>query len=135
MAINTYSTLQTAVSNWLDRNDLSDRIPEFIALNEAIFNRVLRIRAMETNVTTATVGGTKAYSLPTGYVQMREIHLATSPITPLQYLSPEMMYRVWGGSTSGKPSAYTIIGDDVYFGPTPDGVYNYTMTYYKTGLD
>ena len=87
---------------------------------------------METNVTTATVGGTKAYSLPTGYVQMREIHLATSPITPLQYLSPEMMYRVWGGSTSGKPSAYTIIGDDVYFGPTPDGVYNYTMTYYKT---
>jgi hypothetical protein len=132
MAINSYSTIKTAVANWLDRDDLDARIPEFIVINEAIFNRVLRIRAMETNVTAATVGGTKSYSLPTGYVQMREIHLATSPVTPLQYLTPEMMYRVWGGSSSGKPNAYTIIGDDIYFGDTPDGAYNYTMTYYKT---
>ena len=46
MAINTYGTLQTAVANWLDRDDLSARIPEFISLAEAIFNRTLRIRAM-----------------------------------------------------------------------------------------
>tara|TARA_R100001443_G_scaffold27140_3_gene40436 strand:- start:14427 stop:15053 length:627 start_codon:yes stop_codon:yes gene_type:complete len=132
MAINSYATLQTAVANWLDRDDLSDRIPEFIALNEAIFNRILRIRPMETTVTATTVGGTKSYDLPTGYVQMRQIHLATSPITPVQYLSPEMMYRVWAGSTSGKPHSYTIIGDKVFFGPTPDSAYDYTITYYKT---
>ena len=48
MAINTYSTLQTAVANWLDRDDLADRVPEFISLAEATFNRVLRIRSMET---------------------------------------------------------------------------------------
>jgi hypothetical protein len=85
MAINSYSTLQTAVANWLDRDDLSDRIPEFIALNEAVFNRVLRLRAMENITTSATVSGTKSYDLPTGYVQMREIHLDTSPITSVQY--------------------------------------------------
>jgi len=132
MAINSYSTLQTAVANWLDRDDLTDRIPEFIALNEAIFNRVLRIRAMETTVTADTVGGTKSYDLPTGYVQMRQIHLVTSPVTALQYLTPEMMYRVWAGSSSGKPESYTIIGDKIFFGPTPDSVYSYTITYYKT---
>ena len=131
MAINSYSTLQTAVANWLDRDDLSDRTPEFIALNEAVFNRVLRIRPMETIVTTPTVGGTKSYDLPTGYVQMREIHLDTSPITSVQYMTPEMLYRIWAGSSSGKPSAYSIIGDKIYFGPTPDGGYNYVMTYYK----
>ena len=132
MAINSFVTLKTAVANWLDRDDLSDRIPEFIAINEAVFNRVLRIRPMETIVTAATVGGTKSYDLPTGYVQMREIHLDTSPITSLQYLTPEMLYRVWAGSTSGKPNAYSIIGNQIYFGETPDGAYDYVMTYYKT---
>ena len=131
MAINSYSTLQTAVANWLDRDDLSARIPEFIALNEAIFNRILRIRPMETTVTASTTGGTKSYDLPTGYVQMRQIHLNTSPITPLQYLTPEMMYRVWAGSSSGKPHSYTIIGDKIFFGPTPDSAYDYAITYYK----
>jgi len=131
MAINSYSTLQTAVSNWLDRDDLSDRIPEFIALNEAIFNRVLRIRPMETTVTTSMVSGTKSYDLPTGYVQMREIHLDTSPITAIQYLTPEMLYRIWAGSTSGKPQAYSIIGNQIFFGPSPDSAYDYIMTYYK----
>ena len=132
MAINSFVTLKTAVANWLDRDDLSDRIPEFIAINEAVFNRVLRIRTMETIVTAATVGGTKSYDLPTGYVQMREIHLDTSPITSLQYLTPEMLYRVWAGSTSGKPNAYSIIGNQIYFGETPDGAYDYVLTYYKT---
>ncbi len=63
---------------------------------------------------------------------MREIHLDTTPVTSLQYISPEMLYRVWAGSSSGKPDSYSIIGDKIYFGPTPDSAYNYTMTYYKT---
>lgn len=132
MAINSFTTLKSAIANWLDRDDLSDQLPDFISLNEALFNRVLRIRPMETIVTEATVGGTKSYDLPTGYVQMREIHLDTSPVTSLQYISPEMLYRVWAGSSSGKPDSYSIIGDKIYFGPTPDSAYNYTMTYYKT---
>lgn len=132
MAINSFTTLKSAIANWLDRDDLSDQLPDFIALNEALFNRVLRIRPMETIVTEATVGGTKSYDLPTGYVQMREIHLDTSPVTSLQYITPEMLYRVWAGSSSGKPDSYSIIGDKIYFGPTPDSAYNYTMTYYKT---
>ena len=131
MAINTYSTLQTAVANWLDRNDLTDRIPEFVALAEATFNRVLRLRAMETTVADATPSGSKEDALPTGYLQMREIHLATTPVVSLAYITPEIMYRIRAGSTSGKPNSYTIVGDNILFGPTPDGAYDYSMTYYK----
>jgi len=131
MAINTYSTLQTAVANWLDRNDLTDRVPEFISLAEATFNRVLRLRAMETTVADATPSGSKEDALPTGYLQMREVHLATTPVVSLSYITPEIMYRIRAGSTSGKPNSYTIVGDNILFGPTPDGAYDYSMTYYK----
>jgi hypothetical protein len=131
MAINTYGTLQTAVANWLDRDDLSARIPEFVSLCEAIFNRTLRIRAMETTVSDNTPSGSKEDALPTGYLQMREIHLSTSPIVSLSYITPEIMYRIRAGSTNSKPNSYTIMGDNILFGPTPDGVYAYSMTYYK----
>jgi hypothetical protein len=131
MAINTYGTLKAAVANWLDRDDLSDRIPEFISLSEAIFNRTLRIRAMETTVSDSTPSGSKEDALPTGYLQMREIHLETSPVVSLSYITPEIMYRIRAGSTNSKPNSYTIMGDNILFGPTPDSVYTYSMTYYK----
>jgi hypothetical protein len=131
MAINTYSTLQTAVANWLDRNDLTDRIPEFISLAEATFNRTLRLRAMETTVSDTTPSGSKEDALPTSYLQMREIHLTTSPVISLAYITPEIMYRIRAGSNNGKPNAYTIVGDNILFGPTPDDGYGYSMTYYK----
>ena len=133
MAINTYATLQTAVANWLDRDDLTDRIPEFISLAEARFNRILRIRMMETISTSiTTAAGTKDYDLPTGYVQMKEFHLTTSPATPLAYVTPEMMFRMWPGSNEAKPNVYTIITGKVSLGPTPDAVYTTSMLYYKT---
>ena len=132
MAISTFAELKTAAANWLDRSDLTDRIPEFIALAEARFNRVLRIRDMET-VSTAisTTGGTREYSLPTGFVQMKEFHLTTDPLTPLAYITPEMMSRMWAGSTTAKPQVFTIIADNVRLGPSPDAVYTTSMLYYK----
>ena len=133
MAISTFAELKTATANWLDRSDLTDRIPEFIALAEARFNRNLRIRDMET-VSTAisTAAGTREYDLPTGFVQMREFHLTTDPLTPLAYITPEMMSRIWAGSTKDKPEVFTIIADKVRLGPNPDAVYTTSMLYYKT---
>jgi len=133
MAISTFAELKTATANWLDRSDLTDRIPEFIALAEARFNRILRIRDMETVSTSiSTVAGTREYSLPTGFVQMKEFHLTTDPLTPLAYITPEMMTRLWAGSSSGKPEVFTVIADNVRLGPSPDAVYTTSMLYYKT---
>jgi len=133
MSISTFAELKTATANWLDRSDLTDRIPEFIALAEARFNRILRIRDMET-VSTAisTAAGTREYDLPTGFVQMKEFHLTTDPITPLSYITPEMMSRMWAGSAKSKPQVFTIIADKVRLGPNPDAVYTTSMLYYKT---
>ena len=115
MAISTYGELQTSVANWLDRDDLTERIPEFIALCEAMVIRPLRVRGMETlDTSITTVAAQRNYDLPSGYLQMKEFHLSTNPIRSLAYLTPEMMFRVWAGSTTGTPNAYTIIQDQFY---------------------
>ena len=131
MAFTTYAELQTSVADWLDRDDLSARIPDFISLTEARFNRILRIRSMETEADQDTTSGTRSYSLPADYRQMRTVHLTTTPITPLSYITPEIMDRIWAGSTEGKPLSYTIKGNNIYLGPSPDIVYTIRFLYYK----
>jgi len=131
MAISTYSELQTAVANWLDRDDLTARIPEFIALAEARFNRVLRLRSMEAKYTADTVAGQRNLALPTSYIQMRNFQVNTSPLTTLSYVTPEIYDRLWGGSTSGTPKFYTILANEVSFGPIPGSVMEVEMLFYK----
>jgi hypothetical protein len=133
MAISNYGELKTSVANWLDRDDLTDRIPEFIALCESMIIRSLRIRGMETlDTSITTVAGQRNYDLPSGYLQMKEFHLDMSPIRTLSYLTPEMMFRVWAGSTSGTPNAYTIIKEQFYLGPAPNSAGTaMNILYYK----
>jgi len=131
MAITTYTELKTAVANWLDRDDLTDRIPEFISLCEARFNRDLRIRAMETKQTASTVAGQRNYALPTDYIQMRNFQINSDPIRVLEYLTPEMYDRMWAGSTSGTPYYYTVVADELQLGPAPDSAVTMEMLFYK----
>jgi len=131
MAISTYAELKTAVANWLNRDDLTVNIPDFITLCEARLNRVLRTRAMEGLYTASTVSGQRNYNLPTNYLQMRALRLNTSPLTVLEYVSPEIMDRVWAGSSGGKPVAYTIKANELFLGPSPDAVYTMEMDYYR----
>ena len=131
MAISTYSELQTAVANWLDRDDLTARIPEFIALAEARFNRVLRLRSMEAKYTANTVAAQRNLALPTSYIQMRNFQVNTSPLTTLSYVTPEIYDRLWGGSTQGTPKFYTILANEVSLGPIPASVQEVEMLFYK----
>ena len=131
MAITNYSELQTAVRTWSKRQDLESLLPDFIRLAETRINRNLRIRLMETRVTSSTIASTGYYALPTNFVQMRHFKLDTSPVTDLEYLTPERMDTLWAGTTTGKPKVYTTIGSEVRLAPTPDAVYTMEMVYYK----
>jgi hypothetical protein len=131
MAIGTYTELQTAVANWLDRDDLADRIPEFISLAEARFNRSLRLRSMESKQTASTIGGQRNYNLPPNYIQMRNFQLNTSPITTLSYVTPEIYDRLWGGSAEGTPQFYTIAANEISLGPVPASAITMEMLFYK----
>jgi hypothetical protein len=131
MALGTYTELKDAIADWLDRSDLTSRIPDFIALAEARINRELRIRPMEVRSVAYTSSGQKYFNLPGGYLQMRNIQLNTNPTTPLEYITPEMLDRLYGSNTTGKPRAYTLIGDEIQLSPIPDAAYEIEMAFYE----
>ena len=62
---------------------------------------------------------------------MRNFQVNTSPLTTLSYVTPEIYDRVWGGSTSGTPKFYTILANEVSFGPIPASVMEVEMLFYK----
>ena len=127
MSIATYTDLRASIKSWLRRSDLDSIIPDFVALCEADLNSRLRLPNME-NRATASVSGEYA-SLPTGFLEMRNIQLNTNPVTPLSYLSPQDIDRAYGGQ-SGKPLFYAIVGNELQFAPVPDGTYTSEMDYY-----
>jgi hypothetical protein len=129
MAISTFTELKTAVAHWLDRDDLTNRIPEFVTLAEDTLNKRVRIRAME-NRATATINSEYS-SLPTGFLEMRNFQLNTSPKQTLRFVTPEYIDTFWAGSTTGQPRVYTFIGGEIQVAPSPDGSYTAEMDYYK----
>ena len=62
---------------------------------------------------------------------MRNFQVNTSPLTTLSYVTPEIYDRLWGGSTSGIPKFYTILANEVSFGPIPATVMEVEMLFYK----
>jgi hypothetical protein len=130
VAIDSYATLQTAVANWLDRTDLTDRIPEFISLAEARFNRVVRAPDMLTRDDAFTIDG-QYETLPSGFLEASRFVLATSPVTVLEYKTPQELGELRTGRTSaGKPAYYTVVGGSFEFLPTPDSSYTASLLYY-----
>lgn len=127
MIITNYAELKTEVATYLSRGDLTANIPGFIRMAELRIRRKLRVRDMEARLTLSTVASQRYYPLPDRYKAMRHFQINTSPITDLEYLTPQLMFQKWAGSNTGKPVVYTITGDEIALGPVPDGVYEMEM--------
>ena len=134
MAISTYAELQTAVSNWLHRADLTSRIPEFISIAESRIARKLRIREMETESDVSITASTRTAALPTGFREVRRVYLSSSPIQQLEYISPQDYWKRYLSTNYGRPTCFTVEGSNLLFGPVPDTAYTAKVLHYK-GLD
>jgi len=128
MAISTYAELQTAVASWLDRTDLTSRIPEFVAFAEAGIGRDLRIRQMEKRATASI--STEYVDMPTDFILQRNIQLNTAEQRRLKYLTPEQMDMYHSSQATGTPSVYSIIGTEFQFKPIPDTTYTAEIAYF-----
>lgn len=128
MSISTYAELQAAVANWLDRGDLSARVPEFIVLAEAQMNRLLRARGA-TGRSTATVGAEFA-ALPADFAQAISLRVATG--SDWEELSPSDQATMSGyAAATGRPRLYSVVGGELRFYPAPDTDHIVEMTYFS----
>lgn len=128
MALGTYSDLKTSIAGWLNRTDFTAVIPDFIALAEARFNRVIRHPEMETAGTVSATSESTA--LPAGFLEMRSVWREDSPDAPLDYFPPSHLRTMRASATNGDPTAYTIVGGNLILAPVPAsetiGLYYYT---------
>lgn len=133
-----YTSLQAAVTEYLARDQdttLIARIPTFIQLAEAKFNRQLFVRQMEqrsTAVVDLTSSGPEFISLPADFQSMRRVRLSSVTGKPcLEFRSGTQMdeYRFGISDVAAQPRYFTVFGDEIELAPTPDQNYTVEMIY------
>jgi len=130
MALTDYSSLKTSVASYLARSDLTDQIPDFIRLAEERLARDLRTRKMLVVARANTTASDSTVGLPTDFLEMRDMHLRTTPVQSLTYRSPNAFFAGSRTTDSGKPIDYTILASEIQFAPVPDTAYSVQMLYY-----
>ena len=137
MSIANYDELKIAVANWVDRADLTSKVPDFIMLGEARINRHLRVRQMEHRSQMSTIADTEYYGLPPGWLKGRTLKIIKaygSQDKDLEYTTPENMDVIGVRKFSGGaalPVYYTVSGNELRFMPKPDAIYTIETIYYK----
>lgn len=131
MVVTTYSSLQTAVGDWLARGDLASFIPGFIQNWESRFYRQPKNfgRFME-----ASFSGTIASSVlavPTDYLGLKYAYVNSSPAARLDRVSLNQLYGTY--PRNGCTDLPRMIARDLetfVFGPAPDSTYSIAGVYY-----
>ncbi len=130
MYLASYNELLPSVANWVHDDNLTSIIPDFVSFAEARIYRDLRIRAMETALSSTISSGVIA--VPSGYIDMKFAYVDGSEVRKLQRKNPEWIYTHYRTrSSDGKPFCYAREGENFIFGPYPDSAYTIKGVYYK----
>jgi hypothetical protein len=128
--ITDYSTLVTAITDYLARSDLSSFVPNFLQNCQGKIYRSLRLRTMETALSGTIASGVLA--VPADYLELKYAYLTTDPSTFLERTTPELIYTKWRTrSASGRPLEIAREAENFIFGPFPDDTYAVAGIYYK----
>jgi len=132
MALTSYTTLKTAVADWLNRTDLTTQIPDFISLAESEMKRRLRRTSTRTTITVDS----GAITPPTNMAELRSAYLSGtgSPFEdkPLRLCTFEMLIerRARNGGATGRPSDICYTAGQLLFAPEPDQEYTAEILYF-----
>jgi hypothetical protein len=133
MAITTYSELKSAISDFLNRDDLASVVPTFISLAEAGFNRDLRHWRSQRRVSTTC--DEQYEDLPNDFISAKFLAIDTANGTKtLELASQAEISRrnLQSMNATGEPVVYTINSGEIEFVPAPDDAYPLTMVYYAS---
>lgn len=136
MALTTYSDLVEEIESWTKESSsphFGSRIPSFIKMAEAVFDRRIRSRYNEYTVTTNTVVGDDTVSVPNDFVELRSARIIGDTTRPLTYVTPyraaELFDRFDAANTM--PIYYTITSNQFRLIPVPREQYLIEIIYFK----
>jgi len=129
MSLTNYSAFVSTVENYLARTDLTNVIPDFIQLAQTRMSRDLRTEKMLKVATTTMVDNT--VSIPADMLEVREIHLQGNPPVILEYQSPDLFFKNFQTTLSGRPFYFTMLGSEFQFAPQPNGNQTVQILYYS----
>ena len=133
-----FTSLSAAVTEYLARDQdatLIARIPSFIQLAEAKFNRQLFVRQMESRasaIVDLTSSEPEFIALPADFQSMRRVRLSGLTGKPsLEFRSGTQMdeYRFATADVAARPRYFTVFGNEFELAPTPDQAYAVEMIY------
>lgn len=128
MAITTYAELQTSIANWLNRQDLTAVIPDFITLIEAALNRTLRVNQMIERDTSDVTGG--YVNMPLDWLETINLMTTGNPPINLEYVAQKGMAEARETERAGVPILYTITNNKFQLFPEPTDGASVEMVYY-----
>ena len=126
MAGRDYLWLVASVKSWTRRSDLEPFIPDLIMLAEDRMSVDLEARGVDSLVTLPTVAGVSSLAHPSDGSDIRTVGLPNQPA--LGCLSADAFNARYSDGAQGSPRHYTIIGDALQLGPTPDAVYQLALS-------
>jgi hypothetical protein len=131
MAITTYTELKAAIANWLDRDDLTAVIPDFISLAEKQMEREIRHYKMIERSSGAL--DSQYSAVPADWLETLRFSIIDGNTSALEMttLNDLMTRRENASNTNGRPRFYAHIGETFELFPTPDTTYNMELVYYQ----
>lgn len=131
MALTTFLELKTAIANWLDRDDLTSVIPDFISLAEHQMERSVRHYKMVERSSGAL--DSQYSAVPADWLETIRFGISSGDTYRLEMTSLDdlMARRQSNTNIAGRPKYFAHVGETLELFPTPDATYTTELVYYK----
>lgn len=114
--ITSYATLQTAIADYLARDDLTTFVPNFVQNAENKLYRTLNLRNEETALSVSISSGVAA--VPSDFKALKYAYFDGSPVNPLKWTTADELYKDYPLRTNGTtPKLIAREGSNFIFGP------------------
>ena len=125
--ITNYATLQSAIADYLNRQDLTAQIPMFIQFTEADINSRLRCREMIKRATATSAA--EFVGLPVDWLEGINLQIVDGK-SPLRYVTLDEADRLKKAQTYTQVGAYSLMDGAIELIPDPATNVEIEMVYY-----
>ena len=131
MALTNYNDLKASIADFLNRDDLTAVIPDFITLAEGQLNKELRHWRMQDRV--VSIVDSQYTALPNNFLEPVRMVKTSGEFQILELVGALEISKLRQDANDnvGVPRVYTILDQAFEVFPSPDGDHTLELTYYE----